>query len=79
MTPDQREEMRVIYRRVANDFGIEEADIYVRDRSDLVRKARWAAWDKCRRAGYSLETIAALANWNHTSVMHGIEKTRGRK
>lgn len=74
MTPDQREEMRDLFRSVANRHGLDEADLYVRDRSAPVSAARNEAWGLCRKAGYSYPVIAALGGWDHTSVMHGAEK-----
>lgn len=76
MTPDQRIELRKIFRAVASKHGIEEADLYVRDRTNNISKARWEAWARCRIAGYSLKVIADLAGWDHTAVMHGANNHR---
>lgn len=74
MTPDQRSAMRTIFQNVADKHGMTEADLYVRDRSTAISRARWAAWAECRARGYSLLVIAALGGWDHTSVMHGIRE-----
>lgn len=74
MTPDQREEMRVIFRSVASEWGFDEADLYVRDKTGALSKARADAWARCRRAGYSFKVIAALAGWDHSSLICAIKK-----
>ena len=74
MTPTQRDEMRIIFRDVADKHGMTEADLYVRDRSFAVAAARWEAWAECRARGYSFPVIAALGGWDHTSIMHGVRQ-----
>lgn len=77
MTPTQRQQMRVIFQDVADKHGLEEADLYVRDRCTAVSLARFEAWAECRARGFSFPVIAALGGWDHTSVMHGVRKHGG--
>ncbi len=77
MTPDQRTEMRIIMRDVANDHGLDEADLYVRDRSQDKALARAHGWAKCRAAGYPFQTIADLGGWDHKTIMQGIKRIGG--
>lgn len=77
MTTDQREAMRQIFRDVGAYHGFTEGDLYCRDRRADVVAVRSEAWAKCREAGFSYAAIAALAGWDHTSVMHGVRKHGG--
>jgi len=67
-----RAAMRGIFRSTAAQHGITEADLYVRDKSTA--PIRWAAWAACRDAGFTYAAIAKLAGWNHTSVVHGVDR-----
>lgn len=73
MTPDVRFELRRIFREVAIRHCVEEADLYVRDKSDGICLVRNEAWARCRDAGYSFQTIAKLAGWDPSSVMYGVQ------
>lgn len=76
MTPDERAELRRIFREVAMRHCVDEADLYVRDKSDGICLVRNEAWSRCKDAGYSYPTIAKLAGWDHSSVMHGVKAHR---
>ncbi len=79
MTTDERAELRRIMREVAMRHCVDEADLYVRDKSDGISTVRHEAWARCRDAGYSFPTIAKLAGWDHSAVMHGVQMHRKAK
>ena len=74
-----RSMLRRIMRDVAAKHGLSEGDIYLRDRTAPMVAARHEAWAKCREAGFTLQAIAGLAGWDHTSVMHGVDCYLNRK
>lgn len=77
MTRSQRNIMRGIIRGVAQDRGISEADIYVRDRRPDLAAARRAAWAECFAAGFNKSVISRLGGWDQTTVSHGVRKHMG--
>ena len=54
--------------------GMTEADLLVRDKHKRAVEARHEAWAKCRRLGLTLEAIAAVGGWDHTTVRNGAMK-----
>lgn len=69
-----RPTIRKIFQSVAESHGLTEADLLVRDRSGPVAAARHEAWAKCRRAGMTLQAIASVGGWDHTTVREGAMK-----
>lgn len=67
-----RDAMRRIFRSTAMRHGVTEADLYIRDKT--VAPIRWEAWAICRNEGFTYAAIAKLAGWNHTSVVHGVDR-----
>ena len=74
-----RSMLRRIMRDVAAKHGLSEGDIYLRDRTAPMVAARHEAWAKCREAEFTLQAIAGLEGWDHTSVMHGVDRYLNRK
>lgn len=76
----RRAAMRAILRAVAASHGLTEADIYVRDRSGPLVRARQAGFFALDAAGFALAEIAALGGWDDATVRHGIEaEAKARK
>lgn len=69
-----RSMLRRIMRDVAAKHGLSEGDIYLRDRTAPMVAARHEAWAKCREAGFTLQAIAGLAGWDHTSILTGVRR-----
>jgi chromosomal replication initiation ATPase DnaA len=69
---DNREAMRAIFRHVARDHELTEADLYVRDRTAPVAEARACAMRACYDEGFSSPEIASLAGWDVTTVRRAI-------
>src|SRR5690606_29886287 len=74
MTPDMRATMRDVYQRVAWKHGLDEAEMYIRDQSKFATSARYEAWADLRQKGFSYPEIAALAGWDHTTIMNGVRR-----
>ena len=71
--------MRQIFRDAAARHGCAEADLYVRDRGREITAIRWEAWAACRDAGFTYAAIAKLAGWDHTSVVHEVDRHLNRQ
>jgi len=69
----QRRDMRRIAVMVARAHKISEADIYVRDRKPKFVQARVVLWKMLRAKGHTLQDIAGLAGWDHTTIGHAIQ------
>lgn len=69
-----RMKLRQIVASVAAKHGLSEGDIYLRDRTAPMVAARHEAWAKCREAGFTLQAIAGLAGWDHTSILTGVRR-----
>ena len=59
---------------VAESHGLTEADILVRDRHPRAVRARHQAWAACRRLGLTLQAIADVGGWDHSTVREGAMK-----
>ena len=69
----QRKDMRRIAVMVAALHDITEADLYVRDRNPHFVKARVVFWKMLYKKGFTQETIASLAGWDHTTIGHALQ------
>jgi hypothetical protein len=75
---EKRKHMRLIFRGVAASHGLEEADLYVRDRSPRFVSARHAAWAQCRAVGFVCQDIADLGGWDCSTVIGATNKKQAR-
>ena len=71
----KRVTLRIINEEVAEENGLNAADLLTPTRSCTeVAHARFAAYDRAHKAGFSLSAIGKYYERDHTTVMHGIKR-----
>lgn len=63
---------------MASEYGLTYADVASKQKSSDKVFARHEIWMKLREMGFTLERIAYLFGYHHTSVMHGIQAAKAR-
>jgi chromosomal replication initiation ATPase DnaA len=69
-----RKLVRSVLSDVALRHGLTEADLLVRDRHPVAVAARHEAFAACRSLGLTLQAIASVGGWDHTTVRAGAMK-----
>ena len=71
--------LREILDLVIEDFGVSHIDIMSRRRTRNITVARQAAMYLCKNCTYqSLPQIGRFLNLDHTTILHGVSKTKHR-
>tara|TARA_B100000029_G_scaffold273971_1_gene268737 strand:- start:163 stop:609 length:447 start_codon:yes stop_codon:yes gene_type:complete len=74
VTPDDADEVLEIATAVASAFSIPLAQLFARNRSELVAYARFCAWAILRQRGYTLKRISDAFDRDHGAVHHGLKQ-----
>ena len=63
---------------ITKTYGVKRADIIGRSRRAHIVKARYALFSIMRRLGMSYPQIGGLCGFDHTTVIYGVARHRGR-
>lgn len=70
-----RTTLRIINDEVSEEYGLNPADLLASGRGcDEISHARFAAFDRAHKAGFSLGMIGKYYGRDHTTVLHGIRR-----
>lgn len=70
----KRSALRAIFRAIAEAHGLQEADLYVRDRRAHIVAVRHEAWRAARAWKFTCQSIADVAGWDCSTVIQATNK-----
>lgn len=63
-------------RRLAQELGVNRADLWLRGRTDYELRRRWIAWLTLQILGLNITQIARCCDYDHATVSHGLQNAR---
>lgn len=68
--------IRDLVHAVAEASGVKASDIYARNKTSVICRARWVVMLAAYDRGATISGIGRALGLDHTTVMHGIKKAR---